>query len=218
MDQSLDYLQLKITIKNGAFIESWVLILKISPVKTQKKNFPQKPLPDRSWPQKSESSMAQPPKVRPSQLPGAWPIHHPMINSIPSRTLDPPGLGEQLPMSIHCNGMKTSSYRCSMTWKSRWQNNKPYQTAIGAVNSQPREFHPWAGGVEAAQRPTPGSNIVLKNNQWSTQSESEPKVGGSPDLRVLDKLIQRQIVKAKLQGHPMPSVAKVLTSPSPKIS
>ena len=50
---------------------------------------------------------------------------------------------------------------------------------------------------------------ALHNNRSSTQSEREPGVDGSSNLRVLDKLIQRWIVEAKLQGDPMPSVAKI---------
>jgi len=41
--------------------------------------------------------------------------------------------------------------------------------------------------------------VALQNNQPSMHSESQPEDGGSPDLRILDKLIWKRIVKAKLQ-------------------
>ena len=45
------------------------------------------------------------------------------------------------------------------------------------------------------------------------QSDSEPEVGGSPDLQALDELIQKRIAEARLQGHPTPSAAKISDSP-----
>ena len=41
---------------------------------------------------------------------------------------------------------------------------------------------------------------ALQNNQPSMQSESKPKVSGSPDLQALDELIQKQIADVKLQS------------------
>ena len=87
------------------FSEIWVPTLKISPLKNlktflkPKKEILKKPLSHRQWPQESKPSTAQRPEAKPSAPLGARSLHQPMIGRIPLRTLGPPHLRGQSPVS-----------------------------------------------------------------------------------------------------------------------
>ena len=91
-------------------------------------------------------------------------------------------------------------------WKSRWRINKPNQEQATFDHEnviRKQKALRWLNDQLQAQI------TALQNNQSSAQSETRSEVSGSPDLWVLDKLIQKWIVEAGMQGHPMPFVAKV---------
>ena len=95
--------------------------LKIS-LPIQPKTFLKKPLPQCRWLQESKLSPSTVPcqKTRLSAALGAWSPRQPSISLILPKTLIPPRLWRQPPISKHDHRKtKTNSIRCSPTWKSK---------------------------------------------------------------------------------------------------
>ena len=113
----------KSLLQTGALFEIWVATLKISPLKTQKSsskslfhidNVPKKVSCQQHNIQKQGHRDRWGHDPTTNQRSSAYYWEHRLLHTL-----------RQPPMSNHRNGMKVSSFRCLLTWKSKWRNNKP---------------------------------------------------------------------------------------------
>ena len=69
-------------------------------------------------------------KDKTSTAAGVWSPHTSSIASAPQRTPALPHLKGQPPAPDRRHYTKARSFKCSLTWRSRWRSSKPCQIAI----------------------------------------------------------------------------------------
>jgi len=126
---------------------------------------------------------------------GEWSPRLLSISHMLPRTLAPPSIRGQTSTFEHPRrSTKTKFFRFLPILKCRW-SSKP-RAALDRKNAICEQEALRQLNVQLQTK-----IAALQNTQTPTQSESEPEIKESSDIRVLDELIQRRIEEAKLQLH-----------------